>query len=107
MRSNPTDHLAAQLSRTSAPTTTDKQVQVIVAGDDPVCGKGTAENGVTCSFTRNAGQVSMSGIEFEGVLMPTDALTLRAAIGTFDGEYDEYDYDGVDISDKASADVCT
>jgi len=100
MRSNPTDNSQVNLTFFSADYD-DKQVQVIVAGDDPVCGKGTAENGVTCSFTRNAGQVSMSGIEFEGVLMPTDALTLRAAIGTFDGEYDEYDYDGVDISDKA------
>tara|TARA_B110001450_G_scaffold254813_1_gene280964 strand:- start:342 stop:2603 length:2262 start_codon:yes stop_codon:yes gene_type:complete len=100
MRSNPTDR--SQLNITYFSTDyTDKQVQVIVAGDDPVCGKGTAENGVTCSFTRNAGQVSMSGIELEGALMPTDELTLRAAIGTFDGEYDEYDYNGVDISDKA------
>ena len=100
MRSNPTDN--SQLNITYFNTDyTDKQVQVIVPGDDPVCGKGTAENGVTCSFTRNAGQVSMDGIEIEAALMPTEALTLRAAIGTFDGGYDEYDYDGVDISDKA------
>ena len=100
MRSNPTDN--SQLNITYFSTDyTDKQVQVIVPGDDPVCGKGTAENGVTCSFTRNAGQVSMDGIEIEAALMPTEALTLRAAIGTFDGGYDEYDYDGVDISDKA------
>ncbi|MEJ6689693.1 MAG: hypothetical protein QNL02_11095, partial [Paracoccaceae bacterium] len=58
-----------------------------------VCGKGTAENGVTCSFTRNAGQVSIDGIEIEADLMPTEKLTLRAAIGTLDGVYDKYDYD--------------
>ena len=100
MRSNPTDN--SQLNITYFNTDyTDKQVQVIVPGDDPVCGKGTAENGVTCSFTRNAGQVSMDGVEIEAALMPTDSLTLRAAIGTFDGGYDEYDYNGVDIADKA------
>tara|TARA_B110000977_G_scaffold4931_1_gene7092 strand:+ start:352 stop:2574 length:2223 start_codon:yes stop_codon:yes gene_type:complete len=100
MRSNPTDN--SQLNVTYFSTDyTDKQVQVIVPGDDPVCGKGTAADGVTCSFTRNAGQVSMDGIEIEAALMPTENLTLRAAIGTLDGGYDKYDYDGVDISDKA------
>jgi len=34
--------------------------------------------------------------------MPTSALSLRAAIGTLDGEFDTYDYNGVDISDKAN-----
>jgi iron complex outermembrane receptor protein len=43
----------------------------------------------------------MSGIEFEGTYMPTEALTLRASFGTLDADYDEYDYNGVDISDKA------
>jgi iron complex outermembrane receptor protein len=43
----------------------------------------------------------MDGIEIEGVYMATDALTFKTAIGTFDGQYDEYDYDGVDIANKA------
>ena len=43
----------------------------------------------------------MDGIEFEGMYMPSDDLTLRLSFGTFDGDYDEYDYNGVDISDKA------
>ena len=100
VRSNPTDNSQLNITYFNADYT-DKQVQVIVPGDDPVCGKGTAENGVTCSFTRNAGEVSMDGIEIEGVYMATDALTFKTAIGTFDGQYDEYDYDGVDIANKA------
>jgi len=101
MRSNPTENSQFNITYFNADYT-DKQVQVIVPGDDPVCGKGTSANGVTCSFTRNAGQVSMDGLEIEAALMPTEALTLRAAIGTFDGGYDKYDYNGVDISNKAN-----
>ena len=74
-------------SLTSTLTTLTSRPRLCTGGNDPVCGKGTAENpaaqGVTCSFTRNAGEVSMDGIEIEAALMPTDALTLRAAIGTF------------------------
>ena len=103
LRSNPTENSQINITYYNAEYT-DKQVTVITAASDPVCGKGGAAEdaaGVTCSFVRNAGEASMDGIEFEGVLMPSDELTLRASIGTFDGEYDEYDYNGVDIADKA------
>ena len=104
MRSNPTENSQVNITYFKADYT-DKQTTIITSGNDPVCGKGTAEapaaQGVTCSFVRNAGEVSMDGIEFEGVLMPTDALTLRASFGTFSGDYDKFDYNGVDISDKA------
>lgn len=100
IRSNPTDDSQVNLTFFSADYD-DMQLTVIVPGDDPLCGKGTRDNGVTCSFVRNAGKVSMDGIELEGVLMPTDSLTLRTAIGTFDGGYDKFDYDGVDISNKS------
>jgi len=100
IRSNPTDNSQINLTFFSADYD-DMQLTVIVPGDDPLCGKGTRDNGVTCSFVRNAGKVTMDGIEFEGVLMPTDSLTLRAAIGTFDGGYDKFDYDGVDIANKS------
>ena len=103
LRSNPTENSQINITYYNAEYT-DKQVTVITAASDPVCGKGgQAEDdaGVTCSFVRNAGEASMDGIEFEGVFMPSEELTLRASIGTFDGEYDEYDYNGVDIADKA------
>ena len=104
MRSNPTDNSQLNVTYFNAEYS-DKQTTVITDGNDPVCGKGTAENpaaqGVTCSFVRNAGEVSMDGIEIEAALMPTDALTLRAAIGTFSGDYDSFDYNGTDISDRA------
>ena len=104
MRTNPTENSQLNITYFSADYS-DKQTTVITDGNDPVCGKGTAENpaaqGVTCSFVRNAGEVSMDGIEIEAALMPTDALTLRAAIGTFSGDYDKFDYNGVDISDRA------
>jgi len=103
LRSNPTENSQINITYYNAEYT-DKQVTVITAASDPVCGKGGAAEdaaGVTCSFVRNAGEASMDGIEFEGVFMPSEELTLRASIGTFDGEYDEYDYNGVDIADKA------
>jgi iron complex outermembrane receptor protein len=107
VRSNPTDNSQLNVTYYRADYS-DKQTTVITAGNDPVCGKIpvgtpiTAENqGLTCSFVRNAGEVSMSGVEIEAVLAPTEALTFRAAIGTFDGEYDKYDYNGVDIADRA------
>lgn len=100
IRSQPTDNTQINLTYFNADYS-DMQVSVIVPGDDPICGKGTREDGVTCSFVRNAGEVSMDGIELEAVIMPTDALTIRASVGTFDGGFDKYDFDGVDIAHKA------
>ena len=103
LRSNPTENTQVNLTYYNA-SYTDMQLPVITPASVPECGKGgPAEDaaGITCSFIRNAGEVSLSGIEFEGIWKPTDSLTLRAAIGTLDGEFDEYDYNGVDISNKA------
>jgi iron complex outermembrane receptor protein len=104
VRSNPTENSQLNVTYFLAEYS-DKQTTVITDGNDPVCGKGTAANpapqGTTCSFVRNAGEVSMSGIEIEAILAPTESLTIRAALGTFDGEYDSFDYNGVDISDQA------
>ena len=101
MRSNPTDNSQINITYFNAEYT-DKQTTVIVPASDAFCDKEQNEAGsVTCSFVRNAGEVSMDGIEFEAMLMATDSLTLRASMGTFDGEYDKYDYNGVDISNKA------
>jgi len=101
LRSNPTDNTQINLTVFNAEYT-DKQTTVIVPAEDALCAKEQNEAGsVTCSFVRNAGEATMSGIEFEGVYMPSDALTLRLNFGTLDSDYDEYDYNGVDISAQA------
>jgi iron complex outermembrane receptor protein len=101
MRLNPTDNSQINVTYFNAEYT-DKQVTVIVPASDSSCNKEQNEAGnVTCSFVRNAGEATMSGIEFEGVLMPTDALTLRLNFGTLDAEYDEYIYNSIDIASKA------
>jgi len=101
MRSNPTDNSQLNLTYFMADYS-DKQTTIITAGNDPVCGKSNEfVAGVTCSFVRNAGDVSMEGLELEYVLMPTEELTLRATVGTLDTDIDEFDYNGVDISNKA------
>ncbi len=56
---------------------------------------------VTCTFIRNAGQVEIQGLEVEGVYRPSDALTLRTAIGMLDAEYEEFVYNGQDVSANA------
>jgi iron complex outermembrane receptor protein len=101
MRTNPTEN--SQLNVTYFNTDyTDKQTTVIVSPDDVNCDKvQNANQTITCSFVRNAGDVSMQGIEVEYVLMPTDELTLRATVGTLDTDINEFNYNGVDISDKA------
>ena len=104
LRTNPTNNTQLNLTLYSAEYT-DMQLPVITPASVPECGKGGAEEdaaGITCSFIQNAGEVSLAGIEFEGIWMPTSALSLRAAIGTLDGEFDTYDYNGVDISDAAN-----
>ena len=104
MRSNPTANSQVNLTYFNADYT-DKQTTVITSANDPMCDKQQnpidEPQTITCSFVRNAGAVSMQGVEFEGMYMPSDNLTLRLSFGTFDGEYDEYDYNGVDISEKA------
>ena len=103
LRSNPTENTQLNLTFFNSDYT-DMQLPVITPASFPECGKGGAAEdaaGITCSFIQNAGEVSLSGVEFEGVWKPTTGLTLRAAIGTLDGEFDTYNYAGQDISDKA------
>ena len=100
IRLQPTDN--SQINITYFDTDyTDMQVNVVVGGADPTCGKGTNEGGITCTFFRNAGEVSFDGWEFEGLLMPTESLTIRAMFGILDGGFEKYDFDGVDIADRA------
>jgi len=101
MRLNPTDNSQINVTIFDAEYT-DKQTTVIVPATDSQCDKVQNDAGsVTCSFVRNAGEASMSGVEFEGTYMPTDALTLRLNFGTLDADYDEYLYNGTDIASKA------
>ena len=100
IRLQPTDN--SQINITYFDTDyTDMQVNGVVGGADPTCGKGTNEGGITCTFFRNAGEVSFDGWEFEGLLMPTESLTIRAMFGILDGGFEKYDFDGVDIADRA------
>jgi iron complex outermembrane receptor protein len=68
----------------------DKQEEIITAG----CG-------FTCTYLRNAGQVSIDGAELELTASLTDTLSARASVGILDATYDEYNYNGTDISDVA------
>jgi len=69
---------------------TDKQEQVVTDGTQ--CG-GVSTG--TCTFIRNAGEVSIDGIELETVFRPSDALTVRGSLGYLDAEYDEFIYAGL------------
>jgi iron complex outermembrane receptor protein len=103
IRTNPTESTQLNLTYYSAEYT-GMQLPVITPASFPECGKGGAAEdaaGITCSFIKNVGETSMDGIEVEGIWMPTDALTLRGSLGTLDGNYDSYDYNGADISGTA------
>jgi iron complex outermembrane receptor protein len=103
IRTNPTASTQLNITYYNAEYT-DMQLPVITPASFPECGKGGAAEdaaGITCSFIKNVGETSMDGIEVEGIWMPTDALTLRGSLGTLDGNYDSYDYNGADISGRA------
>ncbi len=81
---------------------TDKQENVVTDGAQ--CGL-TAVN--TCTYIRNAGEVSIDGVELETVFRPSDALTVRGSLGYLDASYDSFPYQGVacpagcDIANRA------
>ncbi|MFN2328364.1 MAG: TonB-dependent receptor [Chromatocurvus sp.] len=82
----------------------DKQEQVVTAGDGSFLFNGQPEdcNGPTCTFIFNAGEVETRGIELESMALLTDALTIRASLGTLDADYSRFDHPTVgDISDRA------
>jgi len=95
IRSQPTDN--SQINVTLFSTDyTDKQINAVT--DGTVCGKLGSD---TCTFVRNAASVTTEGVEIEAVLMPTDAIVLRSSFGYLDAGYDEYQYQGTDIANKA------
>lgn len=95
LRSRPTDRLQLNLTGFVADYT-DKQQFIVTDGSQ--CGQ---SNTATCTFIRNAAETTNQGIEVEGVWMPTDRLTIRGTYGYLDAEFDSYDFDGTDISDRA------
>ena len=74
----------------------DKQEQVTTNGT--LCGQAAS---VTCTFSLNAAEVSISGLEIESRYYASDSLSFNTAIGILDADYDSYDDGGVDISDIA------
>ncbi len=55
-----------------------------------VCGQET--------ITLNAGESSVNGLEIETTWLATDNFTIQASLGYLDASYDEFDFDGVDLT---------
>ena len=95
LRLEPSDALVFNLTAFSADYK-DKQEQVTTNG--VVCGNAAS---ATCTFSLNAAEVTISGLELESRYYPSESLSLNATIGILDADYDSYDDGGVDISDRA------
>jgi len=95
LRTQPTDRLQLNVTGFVAEYT-DKQQFIVTDGTQ--CDLGATS---TCTFIRNAAETTNQGVEIEGVWMPTDRLTIRGTYGFLDAEFDSYDFDGTDISDRA------
>ena len=81
---------------------TDKQEVIVTAADGSIVVEGVPQFcGTTCTFVRNAGEVSIDGLEIEGTFRATEALTLRTAIGVLDSGYDKFEYDGQNVAAAA------
>jgi iron complex outermembrane receptor protein len=78
---------------------TDKQEVIVTAADGSIVVEGVPQIcGTTCTFVNNAGEVSIDGLEIEGVYMVTPNFKLNTAIGILDTGYDEYNYNGVNVA---------
>ena len=95
LRTQPTDRLQLNVTGFVAEYT-DKQQFIVTDGTQ--CDLGATS---TCTFIRNAAETTNQGVEIEGVWMPIDRLTIRGTYGFLDAEFDSYDFDGTDISDRA------
>ena len=81
---------------------TDKQEVIVTPGDGTIVVDGVPQTcGATCTFVRNAGEVSIDGFEIEGTFRASEALTFRTAIGFLDSGYDKFEYDGQDVAATA------
>ncbi len=50
------------------------------------------------TITLNAGKSNSTGVEIETTWLATDNLTIKGSIGYLDSSYDEFDFEGVDLS---------
>ncbi len=60
---------------------------------DPISGVEGQE-----TITLNAGESSAQGLEIETTWLVSDRLTLKGSLGYLDAEYDEFDFEGVDLT---------
>ena len=61
---------------------------------DPLSGVETQE-----TITLNAGKSHAFGVEIETTWLVSDAFQIRASLGYLDAQYDEFEFEGVDMSD--------
>ena len=95
MRSQPTDRLQLNITGFSADYS-DKQQFVVTDGTQ--CGLAAT---ATCTFVRNIAEAKNQGIEIEALFVATDQLTIRGSYGYLDAEFEEYNFNGRDISSAA------
>tara|TARA_B110000503_G_scaffold18925_1_gene28055 strand:+ start:1253 stop:3799 length:2547 start_codon:yes stop_codon:yes gene_type:complete len=50
------------------------------------------------TITLNAGESNSTGLEIEATWLATENLTIRGSLGYLDATYDEFDFEGVDLS---------
>ena len=50
------------------------------------------------TITLNAGESNATGLEIEATWLATDNLTIRGSLGYLDATYDEFEFEGVDLS---------
>lgn len=60
---------------------------------DPISGNEGQE-----TITLNAGESNSSGIEIETTWLATENLTIKASLGYLDASYDEFEFEGLDLS---------
>ena len=68
---------------------------------ETVVNGGFAPCNPTCTFVLNAGEVEITGYEFEAKAMVLDNLIVNASVGILDADYKTFDYLGQDISGES------
>lgn len=71
----------------------DLQRNQVFKFTDPISGIEGQE-----TITLNAGESTAQGIEIETTWLATDNLTIKASLGYLDAEYDEFSFEGLDLT---------